>query len=118
MGLVAIEGMEFFAYHGYYAQEKEHGNTFIVDIYIKTKLDSAAESDKLSDTIDYENVYKIVEQIMGEKYNLLEHIAHQILQQLKQELNSIKGVKIRVSKLNPPVKGKVKRTYIELDKQF
>ena len=118
MGLVAIEGMEFFAYHGYYDQEKERGNTFIVDIYLTTNLEKAAQSDKLSDTIDYEKVYRIVEEIMGKKYNLLEHIAHKILGQLKNEFQQVMAVKIRVSKLNPPVKGKVKRTFIELERNL
>ncbi len=118
MGKVAIEGMEFFAYHGYYDQEKENGNSFIVDIYIDTALEQAAMSDKLSDTINYENVYKATAAVMDQRYNLLEHIAWQIMEHLHDDLHGVNAIKIRISKLNPPLRGKVGRTFIELEKNY
>jgi len=34
---IGLEGMEFFAYHGFYTEEQKIGTTFIVDVYISTK---------------------------------------------------------------------------------
>ena len=118
MGLVAVEGMEFFAYHGYYQQEKENGNSFIVDIYIDTALEQAAQSDKLNDTVNYERVYQITAQVMGERHNLRGNIEWQIMEKLHDDRQGVNAIKIRISKLNPPLKGKVNRTFIELKKNY
>ncbi|MDX5443432.1 MAG: dihydroneopterin aldolase, partial [Hymenobacteraceae bacterium] len=47
MGQIALEGMEFFAFHGFYDEEQKIGNKYGVDLYIKTDLHAAAESDDL-----------------------------------------------------------------------
>ncbi|RZK29989.1 MAG: dihydroneopterin aldolase, partial [Hymenobacter sp.] len=33
MGQIALEGLEFFAFHGYYDEEQKIGNKYGVDIY-------------------------------------------------------------------------------------
>ena len=44
MGQIALEGMEFFAFHGYYDEEQKIGNKYGVDLYIETNLNAAAAS--------------------------------------------------------------------------
>jgi hypothetical protein len=36
MGMISVEGMEFFAYHGCFAEEQVIGTRFIVDFYFET----------------------------------------------------------------------------------
>ena len=37
MATIALEGMRFFAYHGYYEEERILGNEFILDVYVNTE---------------------------------------------------------------------------------
>lgn len=118
MGLIALEGLKFFAYHGFYDHEREYGNQFVIDIYVNTDFSSALEQDKLEVTLDYEELYSIVRQCMEQKHYLLEHLAGKIINAIHQKFTDIKHVKVRVSKLNPPVKGEVQRVFIELEQDF
>ena len=52
MGLIAIEGMKFYAFHGYYPQEQLIGTEFLVDVYVEVNTTTAAANDSLSDTIN------------------------------------------------------------------
>ena len=38
MGLIQIENMEFYAFHGHYREEQIVGNRFIVDLTIETDM--------------------------------------------------------------------------------
>ena len=53
---IALEGMEFFAYHGLYELERKEGNQFRVDIEIETDFTKGALSDEISGTLNYEDI--------------------------------------------------------------
>ena len=38
MATIALEGMRFYAYHGYYEEERTLGNEFILDVYVNTEI--------------------------------------------------------------------------------
>ena len=119
MGRIAVEGMHFHAYHGYYEKERIEGNHFIIDVYLDTDLSGAAAEDNINSTINYEGVYEEVQKVMQEKYQLLEHVANCVIDNLAERYHSrIEYLKVRVTKLNPPIPGVVDRVYIELEKQF
>ena len=118
MSIIALEGMEFYSYHGYYDEEQRFGGKYLVDIYLTTDLDSLMDmSDNLEETINYERVYGICKEIMGIKTRLIETIGYRIMERVLQLSVRIQKVRIRVSKLNPPLLGKVNRTYIEVEKE-
>ena len=116
-GTIHLEDMEFYAFHGHYKEERIVGNKFIVNLDIETDLKAASRSDKLQDALDYQSAYKIVKDQMQIKSHLLEHIAGRILDALLNEFNEIKTVSIKLSKLNPPVGGKVDRISITMQKK-
>ena len=108
--------MQFYAYHGRYHEERVIGNQFLVDVYIETDISEAAHEDDLHKTISYEEVYDMAKQEMKEKSHLLEHVAQRILDAVSKKYGSMKSLRVRVSKLHPPVKGNVRRVYVELEK--
>jgi 7,8-dihydroneopterin aldolase/epimerase/oxygenase len=114
MGRIAIEGMEFFAYHGNYGFERKEGGKYIVDVYIKTDFDRAAKEDDLSGTIDYEGIYKICSTEMKIPANLIENVAWRIQESIIREFLQIQRLKVRVTKLNPPIQGETQRVYAEI----
>ena len=106
-GALELEGMEFHAFHGCLEEERREGNTFVVDFYAETDLGSAGLSDDLNDTIDYARIQQIVASQMEVQSFLLENVADRIRRAIVKEFGKkILYMKIRVSKKNPPVKGR------------
>ncbi len=116
MGIISLEGMEFFAYHGYYDEEQKIGNKYTIDLSIKTDLSEAAASDRLKDTINYEKLYKVVLDVMLEKHRLLEHVAHAIIGKIKSDFPEVAEVKVGVSKHNPPIGGVCSQAKVEISR--
>ena len=107
MGLISIENMEFFAYHGCFSEEQIIGTRFIVDLYIEADTTEAEQTDKLSLTINYQEVFLMVKDQMAIKSHLLEHLARRILNALQKNFQGIDYAEVKVSKMNPPLGGKV-----------
>lgn len=107
MGLIQIENMEFYAFHGHYSEEQIVGNKFLIDLTLETDLGPAGESDKLEDALDYQIAFRVVKEEMEKKANLLEHIASRILDSIYRELKGIKSVTVRIRKMNPPMGGHI-----------
>ena len=75
MDKIVLKNMAFYGFHGNLASEQEQGQRFFVDVEITTDLTKAGQSDQLEDSINYVEVYDIVESVMtGEKRNLLERL--------------------------------------------
>jgi dihydroneopterin aldolase len=116
MGIIRIEDMEFYAFHGHYKEEQIVGNKFIVDLTIETDMQKPAESDTLADAVNYQRAYEIVKSQMGMKSHLLEHIAGRILDSLYSEMKGISRATVRVSKMNPVLGGRVGRVSVEISR--
>ena len=114
MGIIEIEGMEFYAYHGHFAQEQVVGNKFLVNISLETDCSRAAISDELSDALDYQKVYLLIKDEMETKSFLLEHICNRILDRLFSEFSTIEKATIKVSKINPPMGGQIKKVSVSM----
>ena len=115
IGEVALEGMEFYARHGYYQEERKIGNKYTVDVFMKVEMENAVDQDKLEGTVNYERVYEIVTEVMNVDANLLEHLAGKLIQNLKGSFNEIQSIKVRISKHNPPIKGLCKMATVTLE---
>lgn len=114
MGIIRIEQMEFYSYHGHYEEERIVGNRFIVDLTMETDCKKAAITDELKDALDYQRAYEVVEEEMKEKSYLLEHIAGRILDALFAHFPELDKAHVKVSKLNPPMGGKIRAVSVEL----
>ncbi len=115
MGLIKIEGMEFYAFHGHYKEEQIVGNRFLVDLEMETDLSVPAESDSLEDAVNYQAAYRVVKEEMKRvKSNLLENIGKRILDAIYRELNGISSVTITIRKMNPPMGGPIKNVSVKM----
>jgi len=114
MGKISLEGMEFYARHGYYEEERIIGNKYSVDVQIETDFSEAAKADKIEGTINYEKVYTIVAEVMNIDALLLEHLAGKMINKLKESFPNVITVKVKISKYNPPIKGLCHRATVEL----
>ena len=116
MGYIEIEGMEFYAYHGHYKEEQIVGNRFLINLKIETDCSKAAESDNIKDAVNYQTAYKIIKAEMKKKSNLLENIAGRILDSLYENMENVKLITIKVSKMNPPMGGKINNVSVTMTK--
>ncbi len=118
MGQIALEGMEFYAFHGHYDEEQKLGNKYGIDVIIESNIDEASESDKLKYAIDYVEVYNCVKAVMIIKHRLLEHIGNEIAEAIYLKFPVIESIKVQVSKFNPPIGGVCHRAKVTVNKTF
>ena len=116
MGLIEIEGMKFYAYHGHFESERIVGNEFMVDVSLETDCTRASETDDLEDALNYQTVYEIVKKEMQQKSHLLENVARRILEALYGGFSSIQKTKIKISKMNPPMGGQIEKVSVTLSR--
>ena len=99
--------MEFRAYHGCYDLGQKEGNRFRAGLKILAELGEVAERDDVTLAVNYLTVYEVVARVMQRKQRTIEAVAQNIIQAVKQEFEQIAEVECRVSKLAPPLGGKV-----------
>jgi dihydroneopterin aldolase len=115
--MIAIEGMEFYSYHGCFAEEKEIGTHFTVDFYFKNDTSRAEVSDNIEDTISYLDVYQLVKAEMAVSSDLLEHVARRTLKRIFEEYPQMYWAKFKIQKMNPPLGGKMKSVSFTLEEE-
>ena len=105
MGLLQIENMEFYAFHGHFREEQIVGNKFLVDLNIEADMTTPAGSDNLKDALNYQVAYRLVKQEMEKKSKLLENIAKRIIDNIYANFEGLDKVTVKISKINPPMGG-------------
>ncbi len=113
-GLIEIENMEFYAFHGCYELEKQVGNRFLVSVGLEADLSEATASDEVSRTINYLEVYNLVAAEMDVPSDILEHVAGRILEALYRRFPQLAKATVKVSKMNPPLGGAVEKASVTL----
>lgn len=115
MSTISIERMEFFAYHGCFAEEQIIGTKFIVDIFMDVDTSKAEVSDNLHETVNYQSVYELVKEEMKTKSKLLEHVGRRILDKIEITFPEVDKSRIKIRKMNPPLGGKMNFVSLELE---
>lgn len=112
--IVKLEGLDFFANHGYYEGEREIGNKYTIDISIEIANPQEIDDDNLDATVNYEIVYSKISEIMLQSTKLLETLAFRINEEILKEFAKVLSVESAVSKHNPPIKGVCKKASVSL----
>jgi len=114
LGIIKVENIRVFAFHGCLKEETKIGSDYRVDLEVKANLKTASISDKLNDTVDYVLLNKIVKEEMSIPSKLLETVGKRILNRVFLESNLVTKVIISISKINPPIGGDVEMVTIKL----
>ncbi|MGP4001827.1 dihydroneopterin aldolase [Streptomyces sp. 8N706] len=103
MDRVALRGLKARGHHGVFQQEREEGQTFVVDLVLGLDTRSAAATDDLARTVHYgvvaEEVVGVVE---GEPVDLIETLAERIAQQCLEH-EAVREVEVVVHKPEAPI---------------
>ena len=116
--IIELKAMKFYAFHGVSKQEMTVGNYYTVDLSYSFPKDKACLTDDINDTINYADVYKVVKTAMGHPSHLLEHLTERISCVLKSDFPQLSYLKIKVSKLNPPMDGEIASASVTIEKTW
>ena len=114
MGIIKVNNIKIYAFHGCLLEEGHIGSDYIVDVIVHANLQKSAKTDALEDTVDYVLLNNIVTEEMAIRAKLLENVAQRILNRIFKESSLVTEVEVAVSKLNPPIGGDVERVTINL----
>ncbi len=103
---IALIDVQFWAYHGVFAEEQTLGQRFHFDVILELDLSKAGQTDALEDSVSYADVYKVLETVVvGERFQLLEALAHTIVKRVFMLDARIEGVEVCVRKPQAPIPG-------------
>ena len=102
MGLITVEGIKVFAYHGHLPEEAVLGGYFIVNVWVVSDTTEVEKTDNLNDTVDYVKITEIVKEQMVIRSDMIEVPAKRIVDAILP-LNKVQKVKVEVEKIEPPI---------------
>ena len=110
---VSLEGVRFFAFHGFYPEEQVLGTEFILDIDASLDVFDNGKDD-LANTVNYVRLFEIASEEMKITRKLIETVAHSILDRIRHEFLAVQSIRVSIRKLNPPMGAEVRNSAIEL----
>ena len=107
MDYLHVNEMLFFGYHGVLPEETKLGQRFRVTVSLATDLQEAGQTDDLTKTVNYAEVYELCKEIVeGPPVQLIESVAEKIAGRiLKDYREQVKGVRVQLIKPDPPIAG-------------
>lgn len=112
---IEVNGIKIYAFHGCLPEEEKIGGHYSVDVMLNTDFTFAASEDDLTKTIDYVDVNRIVCEEMAIRSKLIEHVGQRIVNRLKQEVQGLLNVRVKVTKICPPINGDVENVAIIIE---
>ncbi|WP_421803667.1 dihydroneopterin aldolase [Flagellimonas sp.] len=114
MGKIRLKNVRIHSNHGCLKEEMLIGSDYRVDLEISADLSQPANSDQLSETVDYVHLNNIIKEEMTVRSNLLEHVAKRIIDRIFKEIKEVTEVEVEVAKINPPIGGDVESVSVKL----
>ena len=117
MDAITIEGLEIFANHGVYEEEKKLGQKFIISVKLYTDLSKAGKSDDLNTSINYAEVSQLIyDHTVSKNYDLIEALAQNLAYLILNTYTEVKRVWIRVDKPNAPINHTFETVSVEIER--
>jgi len=103
---IKLANMGFYAFHGTTKAEKEIGQRFFMDVELFLDLSTAGKTDNIRHTVNYEKVYNIITDVTKKrKYNLLEALAEDIVDEIAAHFPNLDRIRVKVRKPQVPLCG-------------
>lgn len=115
-GVIVIEDMKFYAYHGCFDKEKIVGTPFSVSAYMEYDAEKATQSDNIDDALNYQKAYELIAKEMQQTSNLLENVTQRILDCLYENFEELFFARVTVKKLAPPMGGEIGSVSLTLER--
>jgi dihydroneopterin aldolase len=97
---IRLEGLSLFGHHGIDDAEREAGTRLDVDVELELDTTKAEETDRLSHTVNYDEIFSVVrDRVENDSFHLLESLAGDIAHAILTTFGA-ERVGVRLSKLN------------------
>ena len=104
MDSIFITGLALHAYHGVMKHEAKVGQTFRLDITLEVDLAGASRSDKLADTIGYDEAVDVARKTFcAKRFRLVEAAAGAVADALLAHFGRATSCRVTVHKPHAPV---------------
>ena len=100
---IYVNDIRVYAFHGVMEQEGVVGGWFSVTVEVETDDNRSTLTDELTDTVSYADLAHVVEEEMGVRSRLVEHVAGRIGRRLLKDYPTLRSATVRVTKENPPL---------------
>ena len=108
MDKIFFERLRFYGHHGVFAHETLRGQHFELDLELGCDLLRAAQTDSLSESSDYGEIYALVKQIVTtRRFALLEGLGGCICEEIFARFPKIEQIFLRLRKPEAPLEGGV-----------
>lgn len=101
---ISIRGLSLHAYHGVMPHEAKVGQTFSIDMTLDIDLAAAAKSDKVADTVSYDQVVKAAtDAFCGQRFRLIEAAAGAVANSVLAKFPKVRGIAVTIHKPHAPI---------------
>ncbi|MCC8408074.1 dihydroneopterin aldolase [Mucilaginibacter sp. UR6-1] len=111
---VSLNGVEFFAFHGFYPEEQLIGGQYQINVEVVFEPAGELAADELNYTVNYEVLYNICCKEMKKPRKLIETVANSIIDEIKKHYPFIERIDVSLKKMNPPMPGPVNYSAVNI----
>ena len=100
---ITLTGLRVYGHHGVLEHERRDGQDFLIDLVVWLDLDRAADTDELSDTLDYgELARRVAEIVGGEPCDLIEAVAGRVVDAVMTD-SRLHAAEVTIHKPSAPI---------------
>lgn len=115
MDKIIIKGLKVRANHGILETEKANGQVFVLDLILDVDMSRAMWSDDLNDTVNYDEVCRVVSETMtSNTYDLIERAAGEVISTIFYVFPAVQAVELTLKKPEAPLCCKVKYAAVSM----
>ncbi|MEO7523600.1 MAG: dihydroneopterin aldolase [Ferruginibacter sp.] len=113
---IHLNRLEFFAHHGLHDEEAVTGTNFRISVSLSFEPEGKITS--IQQTVNYADVYKIIEDHMAHPVALLEMLAENMCDAIYLHDKRIKNINITINKIHPPIPNFIGQVGVTFHKAF
>lgn len=110
---VSLREVRFYSPIGFYEEEQVVGNEFYVNVDVYFPFENS-DAEDLKNTINYEELYQVLLEVMSPKRKLLESALEDMLDLIRKKFNFAQKVFVSIRKVNPPFGGDLANSEVSL----
>ena len=101
---IFVRGLALHAYHGVVPYEGRVGQSFTIDLTLDIDLSTAARTDKVADTVSYDQVVAAATQAFtAQKFKLIEAAAGKVADVVLSKFPRVRAVEVTIHKPHAPI---------------
>ena len=101
---IYVTGLALHAFHGVMEHEASVGQTFFIDMVLDIDLTQASRSDRIADTVGYDQAVDVASRTFcAQRYRLVEAAAGAIAEALLTSFPAVTSVRVTVHKPHAPI---------------